>query len=351
MSINNKSMSIEDMVKIAPKAELHVHIEGTMEPELLFELAQKNNISLNYTIDQCREERKNQYNLKEFLIQYNDACKVLISENDFYAVAIRYFTKAISHNVVYCEVFFDPQTYMANGVSFETIIKGLSRASEEIKDRLQAKWIMCFLRHLPEADCLALISQAEPFVHLIHGIGLDSLEEGNPARKHENVFRIAEEKGLCGNKGTNKTAHAGEESDASNVISSLYHLNVPRIDHGVRSLDCLNLCKALKQSEVALTLCPLSNIKLKVKERFFPDTQVVKELFNIGVRITINSDRPEIFGGYINENYLCALEEFEEDERKFVLRQLLKNSFLASFIEEDEKVAFCAKVDEALDSL
>lgn len=342
---------MEDLISKVPKAELHVHIEGTMEPELLFNLSCKNNIPLSQTLDQCKQSRLAYDNLQDFLNQYYQACNVLKSEEDFYRLAMEYFEKAIKSHILHCEVFFDPQTHLANGVSFETVIKGLTRASEEVKSQLQAKWIMCFLRHLPESEGIELINQAVPFAHLIHGIGLDSAEEGNPPGKYENAFRIAAEKGLCGPQCLYKTAHAGEECDASSVISTLYHLNVPRIDHGVRSIDCDNLCKALVECQVALTLCPLSNLKLMVKERFFPEKKAIKELFDAGVMITINSDDPGFFGGYINENYAYALMEFEEERRKDVLRQLAKNGFLASFISEEEKIGFCSKVDEVLNSL
>lgn len=340
-------MNLQQLVESIPKAELHVHIEGTMEPSLLFALSSRNSIPLPYTLEDCKNSRKNFTDLQDFLNQYYDACKVLQTSEDFYDLAKEYFTKAISSKILHCEIFFDPQTHLTRGIPFETVITGLTRASEEVKNEISATWVMCFLRNLSEEEAFEVLQQAEPFAHLIRGVGLDSAEEGNPAKKFAKVYKKAAEKGFCGN-GCFKVAHAGEESDPTSVLGALYHLNVKRIDHGVRSLESPALCTFLKDNEIPLTVCPLSNEKLQVKNRFFPGRKIVKELFDLGIIITINSDDPAFFGGYINENYESALKEFEESQWVEVMRKLCKNSFAASFIEDEKKEMYCGLVDEAL---
>jgi adenine deaminase len=340
-------MSLIDLIKTVPKAELHVHIEGTMEPSLLFQLSERNNIPLPYTLEQSIESRKSFKDLQEFLDQYYDACKVLITPEDFYDLARSYFEKAIESNIVHCEVFFDPQTHLSRGVEFSTIIKGLTKASEEVKDRLSVQWIMSFLRNLSEADAIEVIKLAQPFAEFITGVGLDSAEEGNPASKFENAYRLAGEKGLCGD-GCFKVAHAGEESDASSIINALYYLGTKRIDHGIRCLDSPHLCKFLKEAQIPLTVCPLSNHKLQVVSRFLSDRKIFKELYDLGVVITINSDDPAFFGGYICENYLLALQDFENDQQIEVLKRLAKYSFQASFIADQKKQIYYELVDKSL---
>ena len=342
-------MSLLELIELTPKAELHVHIEGTMEPSLLFSLSLRNNLPLPYTQEACAASRQHFAHLQHFLDQYYDACAVLITSEDFYDLAKAYFDKAIASKILHTEVFFDPQTHLSRGISFETVISGLTRASDEVKSSLSVHWVMCFLRNLTEADALEVLNQAQPFAHLIKGVGLDSAEHGNPPEKFANAYKQAAERGFCGS-GCLKVAHAGEECEASTVIAALYHLNIKRIDHGVRSLDSPALCKFLADAQIPLTVCPLSNEKLQVNARFLPGRRIVRELVELGIAVTINSDDPAFFGGYINENYVKALQEFEEAERKEVLRKLCKNSFRASFISEEIKEMYCGLVDEALSS-
>ena len=340
-------MSIRELIEKAPKAELHVHIEGTMEPELLFRLSARNNIALPYTLEESLQSRLSFTDLQDFLREYYDGCRVLITSEDFYELAKSYFEKAIKSNILHCEVFFDPGTHTNRGISFETIISGLTRASEEVRDRINAHWIMCFLRDHSEEEALEILKIAEPYSHLIKGIGLDSNEIENPPKKFENAYKIASAKGFCGD-GSFKVAHAGEECDATSAISALYYLGIKRIDHGIRSLDSPFLCKFLRDSKIPLTVCPLSNDKLQVVSRFFNGRKLIKELYDLGIVVTINSDDPAFFGGYINENYESALLDFEDDQKKEVLIQFCKNGFKASFISDEEKEKYCQLVDKAL---
>lgn len=343
-------MDLSNLIRKVPKAELHIHIEGSMEPSLLFTLASRNSIALPYTLESCQDRRKNYQNLQDFLNLYYDACQVLVHEQDFFDLAQSYLQKAISGSVTHCEIFFDPQTHLNRGIQFGTIITGFHRASEEVKNLIHVQWILCFLRDLTQDAAFEVIKLAEPYKEWIHGVGLDSAEVGNPPEKFKDAYKVAADAGLCGKDCLFKVAHAREIDDSSDVVATLYYLGVSRIDHGVQAVESMGLCKFLKDSQIALTCCPLSNKMLKVEERFFGERKVVKELFDRGVVVTINSDDPAFFGGYICENFDYVISDFEESSRKEVLRTLCKNSFLASFISEEMKEENYRKIDEVIDS-
>jgi adenosine deaminase len=332
-----------------PKAELHVHIEGTIEPEQLFRIAARNSIELPYSLEDCKNRRKDYSDLQDFLNLYYDACRALKTTEDFYDVAKAYLQRAVQEGITHAEIFFDPQTHLAQGTTFETFFTGLLRASDEMKDEISSQWIMCFLRDLSEESALQVISMALPFKDRILGVGLDSAEVGNPPKKFKKAFEIAAAKGLCGNDCTLKVAHAGEEEDASSVIAALFHLQIKRIDHGVRAVDSNSLCKFLKDSQVGVTCCPVSNKMLKVQERFFHERSAIKMLFQQGVIVTVNSDDPAFFGAYICGNFEEVLKEFDEDQRIEVLRKLCKNSFFISFIPESLKEENYKKIDSVID--
>ena len=333
-----------------PKAELHVHIEGTMEPELVFKLAQKNNIELPFTLEEAQSKRQHFEDLQDFLNQYYFACKVLVEEEDFYELAMEYFKRAVSNNIVLAEVFFDPQAHTSRGVSFSTLMNGLHRAGKDAEQMgLKAKWVMCFLRDFSEEDALNTIEQAVPYADKISGIGLDSAELGNPPRKFTRVFAEASTKGLCGPEGKWKVAHAGEEGDASNIIEAIHCLGVARIDHGIRCLSDPYLCRVLADCKVPLTVCPNSNDRLQVLNRHFGGKQVISELLEKGLCVTINSDDPAFFGGYINENFKTALSSLElnEEELRKTCVKLCRNSFEAAFLTEEERQSYIIALETA----
>ena len=262
-----------------------------------------------------------------------------------------YLAKAVEEGITHCEIFFDPQTHLANGIPFSTFFPGFLAASHKMQGQVHSQWIMCFLRDLSQDQALEVIDLALPYKDHILGVGLDSAEVGNPAGKFSKAYTVAGQKGLCGSDCVFKVAHAGEEDDASSIISALYYLGVKRIDHGVRALESNSLCKFLKDSEIGVTCCPISNKRLQVKSRFFSGgRKATKELFEKGVIVTVNSDDPAFFGGYICDNFEYVLKDFEDERKKEVLRKLCKNSFFVSFIPQDMKDESYRKIDLVLDS-
>jgi adenine deaminase len=330
-------MELRDFIRALPKAELHLHIEGSLEPELMFELAQRNGVTLPYS---SVEETRTAYaftDLQSFLDIYYAGAAVLIHEQDFYDLAKAYFQRAQIDGVVHAEIFFDPQTHIARGVAFETLLNGLERAAREAKAKLgiSSRLILCFLRHLSEEAAFRTLEQALPYLRRIHGVGLDSSEQGHPPAKFQRVFAQCRELGL------HLVAHAGEEGPASYITDALDLLKVERIDHGVRAMDDPALMARLAKEQIALTVCPLSNIKLCV----FPDLgqHNLKQLLDKGLRVTINSDDPAYFGGYIGQNYLetaCALRLTRSE-----LATLARNSLLASFVTEAERAPWLARLE------
>jgi adenosine deaminase len=315
---------LPELLRRMPKAELHVHIEGTLEPELIFALARRNSVRLPYEdVDELRRAYAFT-DLQSFLDIYYAGASVLFTEKDFEDMARGYLERAAADNVVHAEIFFDPQTHTARGVSMETVINGLHRACTEAKEEqgVDASLILCFLRHLSEEQAFETLEQALPFRDKFIGVGLDSSEVGHPPEKFARLFARCRELGL------RLVAHAGEEGPPEYVWTALDLLKVERIDHGVQSAKDPALMRRLAQDRVPLTVCPLSNLKLRV----VPDLagHNIGELLQAGLVATINSDDPAYFGGYMNENFLQTFAATGLTTNQAF--QLAVNSFEASFI-------------------
>jgi adenosine deaminase len=332
-----ESLTLEQFIKGIPKAELHLHIEGTFEPELMFQIATRNSIPIKYSsVDELRNAY-NFNNLQEFLNIYYEGAGVLTTEQDFYDMTWAYFTKVHAENVLHAEIFFDPQTHTARGISFATVINGIHRACEDAKTEygITTKLIMCFLRHMDEESAFDTLESAIPFKSLIHGIGLDSAEVGNPPSKFKRVYDKAHHLGFI------TVAHAGEEGPAEYVWDALNNLRIARLDHGNRALEDEILVKEIAQRQIALTVCPLSNLKLCVVDDLVKHP--LKKMLDANILATVNSDDPAYFGGYINENYLQtakALKLTKED-----IYRLARNSFQGSFLHDGEKERYLSAVD------
>ena len=328
---------LSDLLRQMPKAELHIHIEGSLEPELIFALAQRNGVTIPYTDVEALRSAYAFTNLQSFLDIYYAGASVLLKEQDFYDMARAYFVKAARDNVVHAELFFDPQTHTARGVSMETVINGLHRACVDAQTELgvSASLIMCFLRHLSEADAFETLEQALPFRHKLIGIGLDSGEVGNPPEKFARVFA------RCRELGFHLVAHAGEEGPPAYVWTALDVLKVERIDHGVQSSKDAALMQRLANDGIALTVCPLSNLKLCV----FPDlaSHNLRQLLDAGLAATINSDDPAYFSGYMNDNFTQTFAATGMSAQHAYL--LSKNSFEASFIDAAAKRRYIDQLD------
>ena len=312
-----------------PKIELHLHIEGTLEPELLFRLAKRNSIQLPFN---SVNEVKKAYqfsNLQDFLDIYYQGAEVLLHKQDFYDLTWAYLLMCSQQNVMHVEPFFDPQTHTVRGVPFETIVSGIAEALADGKAKLgiTSRLIMCFLRHLSEESAIETLKSSEQFTDDIYGVGLDSAEMGNPPEKFINVFSKA--KGM----GYKLVAHAGEEGPASYIWSSLDVLNVQRIDHGIRAIDDTDLMLRLIESQMPLTICPLSNVKLRVFDTMASHT--ILDMLDLGVCVTVNSDDPSYFGGYMTENFLALYDSLELSRDQAI--RLINNSIDASFAEDSRK--------------
>lgn len=323
---------MREFIRQLPKAELHLHIEGTLEPELMFKLGQRNGIPLQYASVSALRQAYNFHNLQSFLDIYYEGTRVLLNEEDFFDLTWAYLTRIYPQNVKHVEIFFDPQTHTDRGIEFETVINGihqaLSKGTEELE--ISSRLILCFLRHLSEEAAFTTLTQALPYKNWITGVGLDSSELGCPPRKFERVFAQARDEGLL------TVAHAGEEGPPEYIWEALDLLKVSRIDHGVRSIEDELLMSRLQADQIPLTVCPLSNVKLRVFDRL--QQHNLKKLLNAGLCITINSDDPAYFGGYIEENYIetqTALN-LSTDE----IAQLAWNSFEASFLSNEEKCRY-----------
>ncbi|MCF9046888.1 adenosine deaminase [Acinetobacter nectaris] len=329
-------MNQQNLIQALPKAELHVHIEGTFEPELMFEIAQRNAVDIPYkTVDEVKQAY-NFHNLQSFLDIYYAGAKALIHEKDFYDLTWAYFKKCKEDHVVHTEIFFDPQTHTVRGVAFETIFNGIFRACQDAKEKLgiSSELIMCFLRHLSEEEAFEVLEQALPFKAHIIGVGLDSSELGHPPIKFECVFSKAKEEGFL------IVAHAGEEGPAEYIWQALDLLQVNRIDHGVRSEEDPELLKRLIKERMPLTVCPLSNLKLCVIEDMKEHN--IKRLLDLGLCVMVNSDDPAYFGGYMNENFYAIDRALDLGEAR--IKQLAINSFEASFLPEQEKKKWIEKI-------
>ena len=328
--------ALKDFISGLPKAELHLHIEGTFEPELMFEIAGRNNIKLKYN---SVEELKSAYefnNLQEFLDIYYSGANVLLEEQDFYDLTWAYLLKIHSQNVLHTEVFFDPQTHTSRGVPFSKVIAGIHRAMEDGSKKLGISFriILSFLRHLSEESAFHTLQEALPYKSRITAVGLDSSEKGHPPVKFERVFAKAREEGFL------TVAHAGEEGPPEYVWEALNLLHISRIDHGNRSLEDAALVDELVKLKMPLTVCPLSNLKLKV---VLDMTQhPLGEMLEKGMMATVNSDDPAYFGGYMNENYLALANALNMTKEQIV--KLATNSFAASFLDDTEKKSNVEKV-------
>jgi adenine deaminase len=289
----------DSLIKRLPKCELHIHIEGSLEPEMVFALARRNGIRLPYPSVEALRQAYRFGDLQDFLNIYYQSMSVLVTEQDFYDLAWAYLERAHADNVRHVEMFFDPQGHTSRGIAFATVINGLHRAIVDAGERLgvQASLIMCFLRHLDEADAQRTLDSALAFKDRIAGVGLDSSEKGNPPSKFKHVFARARDAGFF------LTAHAGEEGPASYVWEALDVLGCARIDHGNHSIDDASLVGRLAREQVPLTMCPLSNLRLRVVDDLAHHP--LRRLMDKGVLVTVNSDDPAYFGGYVNQNYVA----------------------------------------------
>jgi len=332
--------SVEERIALAqrlPKAELHLHIEGSLEPDMMFRLAQRNNIALPFkTVDEIRAAYDFS-NLQDFLDIYYQGMNVLRTEEDFFDLTMAYLNRVRADNVRHVEIFFDPQGHTERGVSFDTAISGIQTALKLAKAQfgVTTRLIMCFLRHLSEEDAFTTLKQAERWFDSIDAVGLDSSEVGHPPSKFERVFAAAREAGL------KTVAHAGEEGPPAYVYEALDLLKVDRLDHGNRALEDDALVDRLRREAMTLTVCPLSNLKLCVVDDM--NAHPLKRMLQLGLKATVNSDDPAYFGGYVMDNFRAAIEalDLSTDE----IRILARNSFDGSFLSDSEKHAHLAAID------
>ena len=323
-------------IKKTPKTELHVHIEGTLEPELMFKLAKRNNIKIPFKNINDVKSAYNFSNLESFLNIFYQGSNVLVKEQDFFDLTWAYILKCKKDNVVHTEIFFDPQTHISRGIYFEVVINGIYKALVKANKEfsLTSKIIMCFLRHLDEKSAFEILDQALIHKDKIIGVGLDSSELDHPPRKFERVFKKAIENDFL------TVAHAGEEGPPEYIWEALSLLKVKRVDHGVQCLQDKKLVQKLLDDQIPLTVCPLSNIKLCVFKKLKDHN--LKKLLDIGLMVMVNSDDPAYFGGYINKNLIecqAALDLSKEDIKKLII-----NSFKSSFLIESKKKEWIEKI-------
>jgi len=327
------------LLRAMPKAELHVHVEGSLEPELIFSLARRNGVTLAYpSVDALRAAYAFK-DLQSFLDVYYAGASVLVKEDDFFDMAMAYFARAANDNIVHAELFFDPQTHTDRGIAFATVINGLDRACSRAArlHGIEASLILCFLRHLSEEAAFATLEEALPHRDKFIGVGLDSAERGNPPEKFARVFERA------GKLGLHRVAHAGEEGPPEYIRAALDVLHVERVDHGVRCMEDPSLVTRLAQERVPLTVCPLSNVKLGV----FADLahHPLKAMLDAGLCATLNSDDPAYFGGYLDTNFVSTFAALPLDAKDAYA--LARNSFDASFASEDRKRDWTEALDTA----
>ncbi|HEX5373719.1 MAG TPA: adenosine deaminase [Aquabacterium sp.] len=332
---------LPELLQAMPKAELHMHIEGSLEPELIFALAQRNGVALSYPSVEALRAAYAFTDLQSFLDIYYAGASVLLKTQDFHDMAWAYLLRCRDENVRHTEMFFDPQTHTDRGVPFEVVIQGLSSACQRAHTELgvSASLIMCFLRHLPEESALATLEQSLPYREHFIGVGLDSSERGHPPEKFARVYARCKELGL------HLVAHAGEEGPPAYIISALDVLQVERIDHGVRCVEDPALVQRLARQGTALTVCPLSNVKLCVFKTLADHN--LKDLLASGLKVTINSDDPAYFGGYLNQNFLETFDALKLDAQ--AAYTLARNSFEASFAPASAKAAWIAQLDQTFE--
>ena len=327
-----KQESMKTFIHSLPKAELHVHIEGTLEPELMFALAQKNRITLPYETVEDVQKAYHFSSLQSFLDIYYAGAAVLIDESDFFDLTWAYLLKCKEENIVHTEIFFDPQTHTKRGIAFQTVLNGITRALDKARKELgiSSSLIMCFLRHLSQEDAFTTLEESLPFKEFILGVGLDSSELGHPPCKFKDVFQKAVEQGY------KVVAHAGEEGDSTYIWDAIECLKIERIDHGIRCEEDKKLVEFLIQKQLPLTICPLSNTKLKAIKTMSEHN--ILRLLHQGILATVNSDDPAYFGGYLNANYEALVEHLNATTED--IKALVRNSFKASFLDEKAKQTY-----------
>lgn len=326
-----------------PKAELHLHIEGTLEPEMMLVLANRNGVVLPYgSVEEVRDAYQFDC-LQDFLDLYYQGMSVLLTERDFYDLTWAYLERVHADRLTHVELFFDPQAHTERGVAFETVLGGITRALETAEKELSitSKLIMCFLRHLPEEEAFEALEWACKHKDRIFGVGLDSSEQGHPPEKFACAFEAARKEGFT------PVAHVGEEGTAENVRAALDVLKIKRVDHGNHALDDPALTRRLAQQQTPLTMCPISNWRLNGIPSL--SASPVKRALDAGLLVTVNSDDPSYFGGYLNDNYRAVTEHLGLSETEIIT--LAKNSFAASFLSDAEKQAQLDKVDQQVESL
>ncbi len=329
---------MEAFIHGIPKAELHIHIEGALEPQLMLEIAAKNSCRLPFESVADIRRAYNFKDLQSFLDIYYQGAQILLDEDDFYRLTWSYLQKSVDQNVRHTEIFFDPQTHTARGIKFETVVQGIHRALRDAERQfdLSSKLIMCFLRHLSAADAMKTLEEALLYKDWITAVGLDSSEWGFPPEKFTSVFDRARQEGF------KAVAHAGEEGPAEYIWQAIKLLNVERIDHGVRCVEDAALVEYLVKKQIPLTVCPLSNIKLGVFDQMGQHNLI--KMLKLGLCVTVNSDDPAYFGGYIEDNFRALCDAFDIDFQD--IYRLARNAFRGSFLDPAEKKKHLDELDQ-----
>jgi len=333
----NNFENITQFINQSPKTELHLHIEGSLEPELMFKLSKRNKIEIPFKSVQEIRSAYNFTNLDSFLKIYYQGSNVLIKEEDFFDLTWEYILRCKQDNIVHTEIFFDPQSHLPRGVSFDTVIKGIHKALQKAKDEfnISSKIIMCFLRHLDEESCFDVLNQACKHKDKIIGVGLDSSEKGNPPSKFKRLFEQAIAEGFL------TVAHAGEEGPPEYIWDSLNLLKIKRVDHGVQCLNDEKLVEKLVKDQIPLTVCPLSNVKLCVFDKL--ENHNLKKMLDKGLRVMVNSDDPAYFGGYLNKNLIETSKALNLELSD--VKKLIENSFKSSFLNDENKKNWLKKIN------
>ena len=333
----NNFESIIQFINQSPKTELHLHIEGSLEPELMFKLSKRNKIEIPFKSVEEIRSAYNFTNLDSFLKIYYEGSNVLINEEDFFDLTWEYILRCKQDNIVHTEIFFDPQSHLPRGVSFDVVINGIHKALKKAKDEfnISSKIIMCFLRHLDEESCFDVLNQACNHKDKIIGVGLDSSEKGNPPSKFKRLFEKAIAEGFL------TVAHAGEEGPPEYIWDSLNLLKIKRVDHGVQCLNDEKLVEKLVKDQIPLTVCPLSNVKLCVFDKL--ENHNLKKMLDKGLRVMVNSDDPAYFGGYLNKNLIETSKALNLE--LLDVKKLIENSFKSSFLNDEDKKKWLKKIN------
>ena len=333
----NNFESITQFINRSPKTELHLHIEGSLEPDLMFRLSKRNKVEIPFKSVKEIRSAYNFTNLDSFLKIYYQGSNVLINEEDFFDLTWEYILRCKQDNIVHTEIFFDPQSHLPRGVSFDAIINGIDKALQKAKNEfnISSKIIMCFLRHLDEESCFDVLNQACNHKDKIIGVGLDSSEKGNPPSKFKRLFERAIEEGFL------TVAHAGEEGPPEYIWDSLNLLKIKRVDHGVQCLNDQKLVEKLVKDQIPLTVCPLSNVKLCVFDKL--ENHNLKKMLDKGLRVMVNSDDPAYFGGYLNKNLIETSKALDLELSD--VKKLIENSFTSSFLGEENKKDWLNKIN------